>query len=58
MEVDLVQERVLDLDPDLLADITTADAAAQGPTVLVHVLALTVAVHHHGGISLPLSFPI
>lgn len=58
VEVDLVPERVLDLDPGLLADITTADAVAQGPTVLVHVLVLTVAVHHRGDINLPLSFPI
>lgn len=51
VEVDLVQEHVPGLGPAPLADITTADAVAQGPTVLVHVLALTVAAHHLGDIS-------
>lgn len=51
MEVDLVQEHVPDLDPALLADITTVDAVAQGPIVLAHVLALTVAVHRLGDTS-------
>lgn len=45
VEVDLVQEHVPGLDPAPRADITTADAVTQGPTVLAHVLALTVAVH-------------
>jgi len=57
VEVDLVQEHVRGLDPVPLADITTADAVAQGPTVLVHVLALTVAAHHLGDIHLRPSFP-
>lgn len=51
MEVDLVQEHVRDLDPAPLADITTADVVAQGPTVLAHALALTVAVQHLADIS-------
>lgn len=42
--VDLVQEHVPGRDPAPLEDITTAGAVAQGPTVLAHVLALTVAV--------------
>lgn len=57
MEVDLVQEHVRGLDPVPLADITTADAVAQGPTVLVHVLALTVAARHLGDIHPRPSFP-
>lgn len=57
MEVDLVQEHVHGLDHALLADITTAGAAAQGPTVLAHVLALTVAVHRLGDIRPPPSSP-
>lgn len=51
MEVGLVQEHVPDLDPAPLADITTADVVAQGPTVLAHALALTVAVQHLADIS-------
>lgn len=50
-EVDLVQEHVPGPDLAPLADITTADAVAQGPTVLAHVLAHTVAVHHLGDTS-------
>lgn len=44
MGADLDQEHVPDLGLVLLADITTADAAAQGPTALAHVHARTVAV--------------
>lgn len=57
MEVDLVRERVPGLGPAPLADITIADAVAQGPTVLAHVLALTVAVRRLGDIRLPPFFP-
>lgn len=57
VEVDLAREHVRGLDPVPLADITTADAVAQGPTVHVHVLALTVAAHHHGDIHPHPSFP-
>lgn len=56
-EVDLVRERVPGLGLAPLADITIADAVAQGPTVLAHVLALTVAVHHLGDIHPPPYFP-
>lgn len=48
MEVDLLQEPDPGLDPAPLADITTADAVAQGPTVLARARALTVAVHRRG----------
>lgn len=51
MEAVLVREHVHGLDPVPLADITTADAVAQEPTVLVHDLALTVAAHRLGDIS-------
>lgn len=43
---DLDQEHVPDLGLVLLADITTADEAAQGPTALDHVHDPTVAVRH------------
>lgn len=51
MEVGLAQGHVPGLDPAHLADITTADAVARGRTVLAHVHALTVAVHHLDGTS-------
>lgn len=57
VEVDLGQEHGPDRDLALLADITTADAVAQGPTVLAHVHALTAAVHPPAVISLRLSSP-
>lgn len=50
MEVVLVRERVRGQDRAPFADITTADAATQGPTVLVHILVLTAVAHHHSGI--------
>lgn len=51
MEVVLVQEHVHARDPVLLADITTADAVAQGHTVLARVHAPTVAANHLDDIS-------
>lgn len=57
MGADLDQEHVHDLGLVLLADITTADAATQGPTALAHVHARTVAVQHLDVISLRPSSP-